>query len=117
MNNEAVNIRLLAGISHKGRKGGALAPPVQGLTIIPLSRGAHSPSADGLCAPRDATAGEVAPAAGLKPRPSRPQAKTEEAGEKSRLAVTLLAVYSGSGAFVPGAGRRDDIDATAVTTE
>ncbi len=46
-------------ISHQGRKGGALAPPVRRPQIIPMSRG-----------PRDGRVEEAASAAGLKPRPS-----------------------------------------------
>jgi penicillin amidase len=61
----------LAGTPRQARKGGASAPPPQGLANIPVSRGPHSPSADGLCGPRDERR-EAAPAAGLKPRPSGP---------------------------------------------
>ena len=50
-----------------------------------MFRGPHSPSADGLCGPRDGKGGEAA-AAGLKLRPSSPPMKMEERGEKSRLA-------------------------------
>jgi chemotaxis protein methyltransferase WspC len=73
----------LTAVSHQRRKGGALAPPFQGPQIIPMSRGPHSPPADGLRGPRDGSVGEAAPAAGLKPRPSDSLAQNGVAREKS----------------------------------
>jgi chemotaxis protein methyltransferase WspC len=73
----------LTAISQTRRKGGALAPPFQDPQVIPMSRGPHSPSADGLCGPRDGSVREAAPAAGLKPRPSASLAQNGRAREKS----------------------------------
>jgi hypothetical protein len=72
----------LAGISHQSGKGGALAPPLQGpqSSPFPAARTVHQPTD---CAGREMEGTGVAPAAGLKPRPSGPQTKTEEPGEKS----------------------------------
>jgi len=77
-------------MSREGWKGGALAPPLQALTIVPMSQGLHSP------APRDCPGretkglGEAAPAAGLKPCPASSLMRRAHRGGKFGLAACLI---------------------------
>ena len=74
----------LAGVSHQGGKGGALAPPPQGPQLSPCLAARPVPQA------RDWTGREMeregaASSAGLTPRPSGTHAKEEELGDKPGL--------------------------------